>query len=73
MVLAAGAVELWRLKHSGRLNKHLTVRYAGCVWLAVVPDRSAQSLGNFTERIVTPGATIVTDDWSGCAAPGKRG
>jgi len=32
-----------------------------------VPDRSAQSLGGFIERSVTPGATILTDDWSGYA------
>ena len=37
----------------------LTVR------LAVVLDRSAESLCGFVESTVAPGSLIVTDDWSG--------
>lgn len=73
MVLVAGAVEVKQRKHGGSLNKRRTVRYAGRVRLAVVPDRSAKSLGGFIERVVTPGATIISDDWSGYAALEKRG
>ena len=73
MVLVAGAVEVKPRKHGGSLNKRRTGRYAGRVRLAVVPDRSAKSLGGFIERVVTPGATIITDDWSGYAALEKRG
>mgnify|MGYP003492346082 FL=1 len=73
MVLVAGAVEVKQRKHGGSLNKRKTGRYAGRVRLAVVPDRSAKSLGGFIERVVTPGATIITDDWSGYAALEKRG
>jgi len=73
MVLVAGAVEVKQRKHGGSLNKRRTGRYAGRVRLAVVPDRSAKSLGGFIERVVTPGATIITDDWSGYAALEKRG
>jgi len=73
MVLVAGAVEVKQRKHVGSLNKRRTGRYAGRVRLAVVPDRSAKSLGGFIERVVTPGATIITDDWSGYAALEKRG
>jgi transposase-like protein len=73
MVLVAGAVEVKQRKHGGSLNKRRTGRYAGRVRLAVVTDRSAKSLGGFIERVVTPGATIITDDWSGYAALEKRG
>ena len=54
-------------------NKRRTGRYAGRVRLAVAPDRSAQSLGGFIERSVTPGSTIITDDWSGYVKLGERG
>ena len=73
MVLVAGAVEVKQRKHSGSLNKRRTGRYAGRVRLAVVADRSAKSLGGFIARVVTPGATIITDDWSGYATLEKRG
>ncbi len=73
MVLVAGAVEIKQRKHGGSLNKRRTGRYAGRVRLAVAPDRSAKSLGGFIERIVAPGAAIVTDDWNGYATLGKRG
>jgi len=73
MVLVAGAVEVKQRKHGGSLNKRRTGRYAGRVRLAVVPDRSAKSLGGFIERTVTPGATLITDDWNGYAKLGERG
>lgn len=73
MVLVAGAVEVKQRKHGGSLNQRRTGRYAGRVRLSVVPDRSAKSLGGFIERVVTPGATIITDDWSGYATLGTRG
>jgi transposase-like protein len=73
MVLVAGAVEVKQRKHRSSLNKRRTGRYAGRVRLGVVPDRSAKSLAGFIERVVTPGATIVTDDWNGYATLGKRG
>ena len=40
--------------------------------LALVPDRSAKSLGGFIESAVAPGTTIITDDWSGYAGLTKR-
>ena len=43
------------------------------VRLAVVLDRSAESLCGFVESTVAPGSLIVTDDWSGYAGLGKRG
>ena len=43
------------------------------VRLAVVRDRSAESLCGFVESTVAPGSLIVTDDWSGYAGLGKRG
>jgi transposase-like protein len=73
MVLVAGAVEVRQRKQQGSRNKRKTGRYAGRVRLAVAPDRSAKSLGGFIERAVTPGATIITDDWSGYAKLGERG
>lgn len=73
MVLVAGAVEVRQRKQQGSLNNRRTGRYAGRVRLAVSPDRSAKSLGGFIERTVVPGATIITDDWSGYAKLGERG
>ena len=73
MVLVAGAVEVRQRKRTSSLNKRKTGRYAGRVRLALVPDRSANSLGGFIERTVTPGAAITTDDWSGYAKLGERG
>jgi hypothetical protein len=68
MVLVAGAVEVHQRKRAGSLNKRKTGRYAGRVRLALVPDRSAKSLGGFIESTVTPGTRIITDDWSGYAS-----
>lgn len=73
MVLVAGAVEVRQRKRTSSLNKRKTERYAGRVRLALVPDRSANSLGGFIERTVIPGAAITTDDWSGYAKLGERG
>jgi transposase-like protein len=73
MVLVAGAVEVRQRKCAGSLNKRKTGRYAGRVRLALVPDRSARSLGLFIEGAVTPGATIITDDGNGYAKLGERG
>lgn len=72
-VLVAGAVEVRQCKQQGSRNKRRTGRYAGRVRLAVAPDRSAKSLVGFIGRAVTPGATIITDDWSGYAKLGERG
>ena len=65
--------EVRQRKQQGSRNKRRTGRYAGRVRLAVAPDRSAQSLGGFIERSVTPGSTIITDDWSGYVKLGERG
>ena len=73
MVPVAGAVEVKQRKHGERLNKRRTGRYAGRVQLAVVPDRSAKSLGGFIEQTVKPGGAIITDDWGGYAKLGERG
>jgi hypothetical protein len=73
MVLVAGAVEVRQRKRTSSLNKRKTGRYAGRVRLALVSDRSAQSLGSFIEGNVAPGAAIITDDWSGYAKLAERG
>ena len=73
MVLVVGAIEVRQRKNDGSLTKRRTGRYAGRVRLAVAPNRSAKSLGGFIERTVAPGATIITDDWSGYAKLGERG
>jgi hypothetical protein len=71
-VLVAGAVEVHQRKRTGSLNKRKTGRYAGRVRLALVPDRSAKSLGGFIESAVAPGTPIITDDWSGYAGLTRR-
>lgn len=72
--LVASAVEVrQRSKPGGSLDKRKGGRFAGRVRLAVVPDRSAKSLCGFVESAVEPGATIITDDWSGYAGLTKRG
>ena len=73
MALVACAVEVRQRKRNGSLNKRKTGRYAGRVRLAVVPDRRAKSLGGFIENAVVPGASIITDDWSGYSKLGERG
>jgi transposase-like protein len=73
MVLVAGAVEVRQRKPGPAQDKRKCGRYAGRVRLAVVPDRSAESLGGFVAGTVAPGTMVVTDDWSGYADLGKRG
>lgn len=72
MVIVAGVVEVRQRKRTSSLNKRKTGRYAGRVRLAVVPDRSAKSLGGFIESAVASGTSIITDDWSGYAGLAKR-
>lgn len=64
-VLVAGAVEVHQRKTCNSLNKRRKGRYAGRIRLATVPDRSADSLCGFVKSVITPGSTIITDDWSG--------
>lgn len=74
MALVAGAVEVRQRKRTNSsLNKRKTGRYAGRVRLALVPERSANSLGGFIESAVAPSARIITDDWSGYSGLAKRG
>ncbi len=60
-------------KPGTKLDKRKGGRYAGRVRLAVVPDRSAESLCGFVEGAVTSGASVITDDWSGYTSLAKRG
>ena len=62
-VLVASAVEVRQRKPD---DKRKGGRYAGRVRLAIVPDRSAESLCGFVE-------CAVADDWSGYASLAKRG
>ena len=64
-VLVASAVEVRQRKPGTKLDKRKGGRYAGRVRLAIVPDRSAESLCGFVECAVVPGTSLVTDDWSG--------
>ena len=63
------AIEVLHRKPGTKLDN----RKDGRVRLAVVLDRSAESLCGFVESTVAPGSLIVTDDWSGYAGLGKRG
>ena len=67
------AIEVRHRKPGTKLDNRKDGRYAGRVRLAVVPDRSAESLCGFVESAVAPGSLIVTDDWSGYAGLGKHG
>ena len=71
-VLVASAVEVRQRKPGTKLDKRKGGRYAGRVRLAIVPDRSAESLCGFVECAVVPGTSLVTDDWSGYASLAKR-
>jgi len=67
MVLVCGAVEVrWR-KGESPLNKRRAGRYAGRLRLAIVPDRSMESLCGFIKSAVEPGNMVVTD---GCDSYG---
>ena len=68
-----GLNERLHRKPGTKLDNRKDGRYAGRVRLAVVLDRSAESLCGFVESTVAPGSLIVTDDWSGYAGLGKRG
>ena len=72
-VLVVSAVEVRQRKPGTKLDKRKGGRYAGRVRLAIVPDRSAESLCGFVECAVVPGTSLVTDDWSGYANLAKRG
>ena len=72
-VLVVSAVEVRQREPGTKLDKRKGGRYAGRVRLAIVPDRSAESLCGFVERAVVAGTSLVTDDWSGYARLGKRG
>ena len=67
------AIEVRHRKPGTKLDNRKDGRYAGRVRLAVVLDRSAESLCGFVESTVAPRSPIVTDDWSGYAGLGKRG
>ena len=67
------AIEVRHRKPGTKLDNRKDGRYAGRVRLAVVLDRSAESLRGFVESTVAPRSPIVTDDWSGYAGLGKRG
>lgn len=71
-VLVACAVEVWHLKPGTAQDKRKD-GYAAHVRLAVIPDRSSDSLCGFVERSVAPRTLIVTDDWSGYAGLSKLG
>ena len=66
---------LWRFAaqagHEARQAEGWSLCRAG--WLAIVPDRSAESLCGSVECAVVPGTSLVTDDWSGYASLAKRG
>ena len=64
------AIEVRHRKPGTKLDNRKDGRYAGRVRLAVVLDRSAESLCGFVESTVAPGSLIVTDDWSGYAGLG---
>ena len=72
-VLVVSAVEVRQRKPGTKLDKRKGGRYAGRVRLAIVPDRSAESLCGFVECAVVPGTSLVSDDWSGYASLAKRG
>ena len=72
-VLIASAVEVRQRKPGTKLDKRKGGSYAGRVRLAIVPDRSAESLCGFVECTVVPGTSLVTDDGSGYASLAKRG
>ena len=63
---SACAIEVRHRKPGTKLDNRKDGRYAGRVRLAVVLDRSAESLCGFVESTVAPGSLIVTDE-SGAA------
>ena len=71
--LVTAAVEVRHRELGTAQDKRKDGRYAGRVRLAVVPDRSAESLCGFVEGAVEPGTLLITDDWSGYVSLRKRG
>ena len=71
--LVAAAVEVRQRKPGTKPNPRTSGRYAGRVRIAVVPDRSSDSLCGFIESVETPGTRIITNDWSSYAGLTKRG
>jgi transcription elongation factor Elf1 len=71
--LVSCAVEVRHREPGTAQDKRKDGRYAGRVRLAIVPDRSAESLCGFVEGAVEPGTLLVTDDWSAYASLRKRG
>jgi hypothetical protein len=71
--LVSAAVEVRHRKPGTAQDKRRDGRFAGRVRLAIVADRSADSLCRFVENAVMPGSLIITDDWSGYASLRKRG
>jgi transposase-like protein len=71
--LVAAAVEVRQQKLGTKLNLRRSGRYAGRVRIAVVPDRSADSLCGFIKSVVVPGTRIITDDWSSYVGLTKHG
>jgi len=71
--LVAAAVEVRHREPGTAQDKRKDGRYAGRVRLAVVADRSADSLGGFVQSAVMPGTLIVSDDWSGYGSLRKLG
>lgn len=63
--LVACAVEVRQQQKANSAHPRRDGRYAGRIRLAQIPNRSGSSLENFVRSAATPGAIIVTDDWSG--------
>jgi transposase-like protein/predicted RNA-binding Zn-ribbon protein involved in translation (DUF1610 family) len=72
-ILVAAAVEVGQRKPGTKLDKRHGGRYAGRLRLAIVPDRSAESLCGFIADAVESKTMVVTDDWSGYADLATRG
>jgi hypothetical protein len=71
--LVAAAVEVRHREPGTAQDKRRDGRYAGRVRLAIVADRSADSLCGFVESAVMPGSLVVTDDWTGYGSLRTRG
>lgn len=72
-VIVATAVEVRQCAPDSAQAKRHGGRVAGRVRLAVVPDRSAESLGGFIQSVVKPATRIVTDDWTGYSGLNRMG
>ena len=71
--LVAAAVEVRHREPGTAQDKRKDGRYAGRVRLAVVADRSADSLCGFVQGAVMPSTLIVSDDWSGYGSLRNQG